>query len=95
MALTKKHEAIRAAKAELRNQILAAYAEGEKATKKVPDVVLCGKQQVAIAWKETAAKFHDPECPLGPKAASLQKLTELLTLVKKQADQLCGKAPLL
>lgn len=95
MALTKKHEEIRAAKAVIRDQIYLAYQDGQKATKKVPDVVLCGKQQAAIAWKETAAMVIDPECPRGPKSASLRELTELLAFVQNQVARLCGKAPLL
>lgn len=94
MPATKRSKEIGEAKAALREQILSLTTEAQQSVKRVPDFVLKGSCGHAVAWKALAEKYVEPECPAGPKAATLAELPALLEATRAEVDQLCGRKPL-
>lgn len=94
MAITKRALKIQAEKNAIRDQIEQEYKAGAEAVKRVPDFVLNGKHQVAVAWKYWAAFFTAAESTRGPKTATADHLKDVLQEIKQAVEALCGKAPL-
>ena len=83
MAVTKKHIAIQAQKRELANGIERANAQLRICANKVPEVVLNGSHQLAVAWKEVAESIFKRELSGAPERMSVSGLQD--RLAEKQA----------
>lgn len=94
MAITKRALAIQAQKETIRDQIEAEYKAGAQAVQRVPDFVMNGKHQAAVAWKDLAAFFLATESTRGPKSASVRELGEVRQHINNMVQRVCGKVPL-
>jgi len=93
MAITKAHIKIQEEKAALRRRAAELHEQTKAQFKKVPDVVLKGSHQTAVAWKSLLADFEDWMAE-GPKRATAEDLTNLCIYRSYILDQLCGRKPL-
>ena len=85
------HAQIRQQKELLRQQISAAVRELQSAAQRVPDSVLNGSWQAAVAWRQKAEAAYFGRHATGGKRASLWRLRAVLAGLEKRAQELRGQ----
>ncbi len=92
MAATKKALSIRAQKEAIRAQIAATNEHLIAATKRVPEAVVNGSHQFAVAWRDQAEKVVFGSLSTGTKKATTDNLERLLSAKLQQLQVLRGAA---
>ncbi len=92
MAATKKALAIRAQKNALRAQVAAMNESLKAACSRVPESIVNGSHQVAVAWRDQAEKVVFGTLSIGAKNASTSDLEHLVAVRAQQLQVLQGGA---